>query len=157
MTAHEALWLMKVQLQKTEQNIQAIKVLEDIVKSVSRLRIDDEPTLEHLFGDVEYDLSKLTLVDEPTYTLDDDDIEYVWVNNYTLDEALDDEEPTYTLDEALFEVFGTEAEHIKNHMAKVGTKDLQELEPNMCARYDWAEDDEIVKFYDLCGDSNEDS
>jgi hypothetical protein len=142
MTAHEALWLMKVQLQRTEQNIQAIKVLEDIVKSVDRLRIDDEPTLEHLFGDVEYDLNKLTLVDEPT--LDDDDIEYVWVNNYPLDEALD-------------EVYGTEAQHIKNHMAKVGTKDIQELEPNMCARYDWAEDDEIVKFYDLCGDSNEDS
>jgi predicted hydrolase (HD superfamily) len=117
MTAHEALWLMKVQLQRTEQNIQAVKVLEDIVKSVDRLRIDDEPnyTLEHLFGDVEYDLSKLTLVDEPTYTLD----------------------------EALVEVFGTEAEHIKNHMAKVGTKDIQELEKveQSCARYDLVEEE----------------
>jgi hypothetical protein len=137
MTAHEALWLMKVQLQRTEQNIQAIKVLEDIVKSVDRLRIDDKPnyTLEHLFGDVEYDLSKLTLVDEPTHTLDealddDDDIEYVWVNNYTLDEALVD-------------VYGTEAEHIKNHMAKVGTKDIQELEKKeqTCARYDLVEEE----------------
>lgn len=107
MTAHEALWLMKVQLPKTEQNIQAVKVLEDIVKSVSRLRIDDE------------------------------DIEYVWVNNYPLDE------PTYTLDETIDEIFGTEAEHIKNHMAKVGTKDIQELEKReqSCARYDLVEDD----------------
>jgi predicted hydrolase (HD superfamily) len=117
MTAHEALWLMKVQLQRTEQNIQAIKALEDIVKSVDRLHIDDEPnyTLEHLFGDVEYNLSKLTLVDEPTYTLD----------------------------EALDEVFGTEAQHIKNHMAKVGTKDLQELEKReqTCARYELAEEE----------------
>jgi hypothetical protein len=93
MTAHEALWLMKVQLQRTEQNIQAIKALEDIVKIVSRLRIDDEET--------------------------------------------------YTLDEALDEVYGTEAQHIKNHMAKVGTKDLQELEKTeqTCARYDLVEDD----------------
>jgi hypothetical protein len=93
MTAHEALWLMKVQLQRTEQNIQAIKALEDIVKIVSRLRIDDEET--------------------------------------------------YTLDEALDEVYGTEAQHIKNHMAKVGTKDIQELEKieQTCARYDLVEDD----------------
>jgi hypothetical protein len=114
MTAHEALWLMKVQLQRTEQNIQAIKVLEDIVKSVSRLRIDDEEIKEGLT------------------TNDDinDDIDYVWVNNYTLDEALD-------------EVYGTEAQHIKNHMAKVGTKDIQELEKveQTCARYDLVEDD----------------
>jgi hypothetical protein len=108
MTAHEALWLMKVQLQRTEQNIQAIKVLEDIVKSVSRLRIDDEEIKEELATD----------------------IEYVWVNNYTLDEALN-------------EVYGTEAQHIKNHMAKVGTKDLQELEKReqTCVRYDLVEDD----------------
>ncbi len=118
MTAHEALWLIKVQLQKTEQNIQAVKVLEDIVKSVDRLHIDDEPnyTLEHLFGDVEYDLSELTLVDEPTYTLD----------------------------EALDEVYGTEEEHMRNHMAKVGTKDIEDLNKveQTCARYDLAEDDE---------------
>lgn len=87
MTAHEALWLIKVQLQKTEQNIQAVKVLEDIVKSVNRVHIDD---------------------------------------------------------------YGTEAEHMKNHMAKVGTKDIQDLEQNMCKRYEWAENDEIVVYYDLC-------
>ena len=108
MTAHEALWLIKVQLQKTEQNIQAVKVLEDIVKSVSRLRIDDDDIKEGLATD----------------------IEYVWVNNYSLDEALD-------------EVYGTEAEHIKNHMAKVGTKDIQELEEReqTCANYALEEDD----------------
>jgi hypothetical protein len=103
MTAHEALWLIKAQLQKNDQNLEAVKVLEDIVKSVNRVRIDDNTTLAHLFGDVEYDLSKLTL-----------------------------------------EEFGTEAQHMKNHMAKVGTKDLQELEKReqTCARYDLAEDDE---------------
>lgn len=94
MTAHEALWLIKVQLQKTEQNIQAVKVLEDIVKSVNRVHIDDEKT--------------------------------------------------YTLDEAIVEVYGTEAEHIKNHMAKVGTKDLQDLEKReqTCANYALVEEDD---------------
>jgi|SRR6056300_1763751 hypothetical protein len=105
MTAFEALWLVKAQLQKTEQNIQAVKVLEDIVKSVDRIHIDNEPksTLYHSLGDVEYDLSKLTL-----------------------------------------EEFGTEAEHMKNHMAKVGTKDLQDLEKReqTCARYELAEEDD---------------
>lgn len=62
MTAHEALWLIKVQLQKTEQNLIAVKVLEDIVKSVYRVHIDD---------------------------------------------------------------YGTEAEHMKNHMEKVGIKDIE--------------------------------
>jgi hypothetical protein len=67
MTAHEALWLIKVQLQKTEQNIQAVKVLEDIVKSIHRVHIDDE----------------------------------------------------------LDTIYGTEAEHIKNHMKKLGKQDLK--------------------------------
>jgi len=66
MTAHEALWLIKVQLHKTEQNLQAIKVLSDIVSIVDNIRIDDTPTLEHLFGDTQYDLSKLTLIDDET-------------------------------------------------------------------------------------------
>lgn len=41
MTAKEALWLIKVTLQKNEQNLEAIRVLEDIVKSVNRVHIDD--------------------------------------------------------------------------------------------------------------------
>lgn len=113
MTAHEALWLIKTQLQKNDQNLEAVKVLEDIVKSISRVHIDDDETLEDLF------------------------------------EGYDG--PTYTLDEVIDEVFGTEAEHMRNHMAKVGKDDIKELEKNMCARYDWAEDDEIVVYYDLCG------
>jgi hypothetical protein len=36
MTAHEALWLMKVQLQRTEQNIQAIKVLEKRIEILGK-------------------------------------------------------------------------------------------------------------------------
>lgn len=66
MTAHEALWLIKTQLHKTEQNLEAVRVLEDIVKSIHRIHIDDE-----------------------------------------LDAR-----------------YGTEAQHIKNHMKKVGAKDI---------------------------------
>ena len=100
MTAHEALWLIKTQLQKNDQNIEAVKVLEDIVKSIYRVHIDDN-------------------------------------------------EKTYTLQEAIDYIeMGTEAEHIKNHMAKVAEKDIQEL--NMCARYDWAEDDDVVQFFNIC-------
>jgi Tfp pilus assembly ATPase PilU len=97
MTPHEALWLIKTQLAKTDQNLEAVQVIQELVK-------------------------------------------------------------TYTLNEAIEELgLGNELEHIKNHMEKVGTKDIQELEQNMCARYEWAEDDEIVVFYGLCEDSNENS
>lgn len=67
MTAHEALWTLKVQLQKTPQNMEAIQVLEGIVKSVNRIHIDDE----------------------------------------------------------LNEIYGTEAQHLKNHMEKIGNQDLK--------------------------------
>lgn len=92
MTAHEALWLIKTQLAKTEQNIQAVQVLEEIVKTIHRVRIDDD--------------------------------------------------------------YGTERQHMINHMNKVAKKDIKELKDNMCARYDWAEDDELVQFYELCEDDN---
>ena len=126
MTAFEALWLMKAQLQKNDQNLEAIKVLEDIVKIVNRVHIDDN-------------------------------------------------EKTYTLQEAIDYIeMGTEAEHIKNHMEKIARQDIHDLHENkqyhgewvvkdgvlvykevlnadnMCARYDWAEDDELVEFFDLC-------
>lgn len=103
MTAHEAIWLLKATLQKNEQNLEAIRVLEDIVNILDRVHIDDN-------------------------------------------------EKTYTLDEAIEELgLGNETQHIKNHMAKVGTKDIQELEENMCARFGWLDDeDELVEFYDLC-------
>jgi hypothetical protein len=91
MTAKEALWLIKVQLHKTEQNLQAIKVLSDIVSIVDNIRIDDTPTLEHLFGDTQYDIDKLTLID----------------------------------DETAYQLYGTEAQHFKNHMAKVAERDLK--------------------------------
>lgn len=65
MTAWEALWLMKATLQKNEQNLEAIKVLEDVVKSAYRIHIDD---------------------------------------------------------------YGTEKEHMINHMNKVAQKDIEELE-----------------------------
>jgi hypothetical protein len=97
MTAHEALWLIKAQLNKTEQNIEAVKVLEDIVKSVNRLRIDHEETLEDLFKDYER---------------------------------------TYTLEEALFKVFGTEAEHIKNHIKHTNEEAFDEMFDNALEQLD---------------------
>jgi hypothetical protein len=70
MTAFEALWLVKVQLQKNSQNLEAIKVLSDLVATANRIHIDD----------------------------DELDARY-----------------------------GTQAEHIRNHMKKIYEKDLQEM------------------------------
>jgi hypothetical protein len=138
MTAYEALWLIKAQLQKTEQNLEAVKVLSDIVAIVNKTHIDDEPeTLDHLFGDVAYDLSKLTLVD--------------YGNTYTLEEV----KKILDIDDAVaYQLYGTEAQHIKNHMAKVAERDLRkreialeyektynEVTGRSCARYELAEED----------------
>jgi hypothetical protein len=82
MTPHEALWLIKTQLAKTEQNIQAVQVIEELVK-------------EYYY--------------EPI----------------TLEDIRDSMFKTHTLDEDFFEVFGTEAQHVKNHMKKVGEQDLK--------------------------------
>jgi hypothetical protein len=105
MTAKEALYLIDVQLAHTEQNLQAIKVLSDIVSIIDKTHIDDaygteahphnmgydEPeTLEHLFGDTQYNIDKLTLIDDTPYQL-----------------------------------YGTEAQHFKNHMEKVAERDLK--------------------------------
>ena len=138
MTAYEALWLIKAQLQKTEQNLEAFKVLSDIVDIVNKTHIDDEPeTLDHLFGDVAYDLSKLTLLD--------------YGDTYTLEEA----KKILDIDDAVaYQLYGTEAQHIKNHMAKVAERDLRkreialeyektynEVTGRSCARYELAEED----------------
>jgi len=42
MTAFEALWIIKSQLQKNSQNLEAIKVLSDLVASANRVHIDDD-------------------------------------------------------------------------------------------------------------------
>jgi regulator of sirC expression with transglutaminase-like and TPR domain len=42
MTAKEALWLLKVQLQQNEQNQEALKLLEGIIDLPAR-HIDNEP------------------------------------------------------------------------------------------------------------------
>jgi hypothetical protein len=70
MTAFEALWLVKVQLQKNSQNLEAIKVLSDLVATANRIHIDD----------------------------DELDARY-----------------------------GTQAEHIRNHMKKIYEKDLKDM------------------------------
>jgi hypothetical protein len=71
MTAFEALYLVKVQLQRNSQNLEAIKVLSDLVAAANRVHIDD----------------------------DELDARY-----------------------------GTQAQHIRNHMKKVYKKDLEELQ-----------------------------
>ena len=70
MTAFEALWLIKVQLQRNSQNLEAIKVLSDLVASANRVHIDD----------------------------DELDARY-----------------------------GTQAQHIRNHMKKIYEKDLKDM------------------------------
>ena len=82
MTAHEALRLIKVQLHKTEQNLQAIKVLSDIVSIVDNIRIDDAYGTEAHPHNMGYD-------DTP------------------------------------YQLYGTEAQHFKNHMAKVAERKLK--------------------------------
>ena len=54
MTAFEALWLMKAQLQKNDQNLEAIRVLEDIVKIVNRVHIDDNEKTYTLQEAIDY-------------------------------------------------------------------------------------------------------
>lgn len=72
MTAWEALWLIKATLQKNEQNLEAIRVLEDVVKSAYRIHIENDDELDARYG--------------------------------------------------------TQAQHIRNHMRKVYKKDLEELQ-----------------------------
>jgi hypothetical protein len=70
MTAFEALWVIKVQLQRNSQNLEAIKILSDLVASANRVHIDD----------------------------DELDARY-----------------------------GTQAQHIRNHMKKIYEKDLKDM------------------------------
>ncbi len=70
MTAYEALYIIKVQLQRNSQNLEAIKILSELVASANRLHIDD----------------------------DELDARY-----------------------------GTQAQHIRNHMKKIYEKDLKEM------------------------------
>ena len=70
MTAYEALYIIKVQLQRNSQNLEAIKILSELVASANRLHIDD----------------------------DELDARY-----------------------------GTQAQHIRNHMKKIYEKDLKDM------------------------------
>jgi hypothetical protein len=70
MTAFEALYIIKVQLQRNSQNLEAIKILSDLVASANRVHIDD----------------------------DELDARY-----------------------------GTQAQHIRNHMKKIYEKDLKDM------------------------------
>jgi hypothetical protein len=108
-----------------------------ITQQMKELGWLDEPTLDHLFGDVAYDLSKLTLVD--------------YGNTYNLEEA----KKILDIDDAVaYQLYGTEAQHIKNHMAKVAERDLKKREITLeyektynevtgrsCARYELEEED----------------
>ena len=50
MTAWEALWVIKSQLSKTPQNLEAIKVLSDLVAAANRVHIDDDDELDARYG-----------------------------------------------------------------------------------------------------------
>lgn len=107
MTAHEALWLIKAQLSKTAQNLEAVKVLEDIVRIVNRVHIDDN-------------------------------------------------EKTYTLQEAIDYIeMGTEAEHIKNHMAKVAKQDIHELHQREKYHGEWIIKDGVLTYKEVLDKENE--
>jgi hypothetical protein len=82
MTAKEALWLIRVQLTHTEQNLQAIKVLSDIVSIIDKTHIDDAYGTEAHPHNMGYD-------DTP------------------------------------YQLYGTEAQHFKNHLDNVAKRDLQ--------------------------------
>ena len=41
MTAHEALYIIKVQLQRNSQNLEAIKILSELVAAANRVHIAD--------------------------------------------------------------------------------------------------------------------
>ena len=45
MTEHEAIWLVKAQLAKTTQNLEAVKVLEILVKEHYRLPLRTPPQM----------------------------------------------------------------------------------------------------------------
>ena len=62
-----------------------------ITQQMKELGWIDESTLEHLFGDTQYDIDKLTLIDDDTP----------------------------------YQLYGTEAQHFKNHMAKVSERKLK--------------------------------
>jgi predicted DNA-binding transcriptional regulator len=68
MTAYEALYIIKVQLQRNSQNLEAIKILSDLVASANRIHIDE-----------------------------------------------------------LDAQYGTQAQHIRNHMKKIYEKDLKDM------------------------------
>jgi len=86
MTAHEALWLIKTQLQKNDQNLEAVKVLEDIVKSIHRVHIDD---------------------------------------------------------------YGTEAQHMLNHMAKVARQDIHELHEREKYHANWVDENGCIRYKEV--------
>jgi hypothetical protein len=86
MTAHEALWLIKTQLQKNDQNLEAVKVLEDIVKSIHRVHIDD---------------------------------------------------------------YGTEAQHMLNHMTKVAKQDIHELHQREKYHANWIDENGYIHYKEV--------
>lgn len=93
MTAWEALWLIKATLQKNEQNLEAIRVLEDIVKSVYRVHIDDD--------------------------------------------------------------YGTEKQHMLNHMAKIAKQDIHELHEREKYHGEWVIKDGVLTYKEVLDKENE--
>ena len=70
MTAHEALHMVRIQLQDNHKNRELFSILEKAVELYDNT--DDIQSLEQLFGDVVGDLDKLELTDYgKTYTLEE--------------------------------------------------------------------------------------
>lgn len=106
MTPHEALWLIKTQLAKTDQNLEAVQVIEELVK-------------EYYY--------------EPI----------------TLEDIRDSMFKTYTLAEAIDEVFGTEAQHMRNHMEKVAKQDIHELHEREKYHGEWVVKEGVLVYKEV--------
>jgi len=94
MTAKEALRLIKIQVQRNEQNKMAFEILDKAVLLYDEAQT--APTIEDLFRNFSGDLDDLTLLDDGNKT-------------YTLEEAKRILE-LYELDK-----MGTEKAHVDNH------------------------------------------
>ena len=91
MTPHEALWLIKTQLAKTTQNLEAVKVLERLVKEHYRLPLRTPPQMSVDEAIIELGLgNELEHIKNHMKKVGADDLK-AYYNRALLDFAEDDE------------------------------------------------------------------
>ena len=91
MTPHEALWLIKTQLAKTTQNLEAVKVLERLVKEHYRLPLRTPPQMSVDEAIIELGLgNELEHIKNHMKKVGEDDLK-AYYNRALLDFAEDDE------------------------------------------------------------------